>query len=174
MTRRLAVPHLPDARRPADAAGETGGVGLLTVLAGLLTTVVGLLMLVAALDVAGTAARARTAADAAALAAAGASPLAGGDGDARGAAARLAVANGARLVGCCDPPPGAGHGGAVVALVEVEVRPQLGPLGLAGIRARAAAGLRPGEAPVETPDARQARTSGDGAHPGGSPRRYHR
>lgn len=134
---------------PPASDVQRGSVGLLTVLVGLLVTTVGLLLTVAAADVTVAAVRARTAADAAALAAAGAAPLAGGDGDMLSAAERLAAANGAQLVGCCggrsrhDP-----RGGAPVVVVEVAVRPRLALLRAATVRARAAAGLRPGPAPA--------------------------
>lgn len=134
-------------RRHADA----GGAGLLTVLAGLLFTGVCLALIVVAADVGVAAARARTAADAAALAAAGASPRAGGDGDARGAANRLAALNGARLVSCCAArTPGEAGPADPLVVVEVEVplrRTGLGT-GAVAVRARAGAGLRPADASV--------------------------
>lgn len=130
--------------------GDAGGVGLLTVLAGLLFTGVCLVMIVVAAEVGVASARARTAADAAALAAAGASPLAGGDGDARGAASRLAAANGARLVSCCAARTAGEAGADPLVVVEVEVplrRIGTGTDALA-VRARAGAGLRPADGPV--------------------------
>lgn len=140
---------MPGSARPRH--GDAGGAGLLTVLAGLLFTGACLALIVVAADVGVAAARARTAADAAALAAAGASPLAGGDGDARGAASRLAGVNGARLVSCCAART-AGEAGAADPLVVVEVEVPLRRTGLGtgavAVRARAGAGLRPADVPV--------------------------
>lgn len=127
-------------------AADQGTAGLLTVLAGMLLTTLALMTVAAATDVGMAAARARTAADAAALAAAGTSPLAGGEGGPRPAAALLAEANGARLVGCCSA---AAEGRTLDVEVVVGVAPRLAMVrartGL--VRARAAASVRPdGEA----------------------------
>lgn len=136
-------------RRPGE---QEGSVGLFTLLAGLLFTAVGLAVIVAAADVGVAAARARTAADAAALAAAGASPLAGGDGDLREAASRLADANGARLTACCDAraagyahTAGGSGGGWPLVVVEVEVplRRSVFVTRAVTVRARAGSDLRP-------------------------------
>lgn len=126
------------------AAPDDGSAGLLTLMGGVVFAAVALLLVVAATDVGVAAARARTAADAAALAGAAALPLAGGDGDLRGAAAALAEANGARLVACCAAPAGrtGAHAGPIV-VVEVGVRPRLRLLGAMTVPARAAASVRP-------------------------------
>lgn len=129
---------------------EAGAIGLLTLLAGVLCAGVCLVLIVVATDAGVAAARARTAADAAALAAAGASPLAGGDGDARSAAGRLAAVNGARLVSCCSVHTDAlvpGIPEAVVVEVEVPLARTGFGSGAVAIRARAAATLRPTDVP---------------------------
>lgn len=150
---------------PAPAAHtEHGGVALLTVLWGMLLAAVALVVVAAATDVAMAAARARTAADAAALAGAGALPLAGGDGDVASAAARLAGANGARLVACCGPQAGDPRGAAPIVVVEVTARPRLAALRAVAIPARAAATLRP-DRPTAGHDA------GAAAHPRAADRR---
>ncbi|HWB72965.1 MAG TPA: hypothetical protein VG452_12185 [Egibacteraceae bacterium] len=91
-------PRCGDTRsRPGRLGAADGGVALLTMVGGLVVSAVALVAVVAATDLSVAAARARTAADAAALAAAGQSPLAAGVDDPAGAAARVALANGAHL-----------------------------------------------------------------------------
>lgn len=149
---------------PARAARtERGGVALLTVLWGMLLAAVAVVVVAAATDVAMAAARARTAADAAALAGAAALPLAGGDGDVRSAAARLADANGARLVACCGLEAGDLRAAPIV-VVEVAARPRLAALRAVTMPARAAATLRP-----HPPPARH--DAGTAAHPRAGDRR---
>ena len=91
-------------------------------------------------------ARATTAADAAALAAAVEVAL-GGAAPPEAAARTLARANGARLVSCTCPGPGARPGGPATVVVEVAVpfRPRLVP-GELTVRARARADAAPAAA----------------------------
>lgn len=143
MTRPLARGH-------TALADEQGGVALLVVMAAFVLGAAGLVVLGAVNDLAVTAARARTAADAAALAAVGATPLLGGDGDACAAASAAADANHARLVRC-QSADGSGTGAVARSgvLVEIAVTPdqQLVRAVAGEIHARAAADLRPSSAP---------------------------
>jgi murein DD-endopeptidase MepM/ murein hydrolase activator NlpD len=140
-----------DTRRAVALDHDAGGIALLSVLAATAFLGLGLVVVVTVVDAASALARARTAADAAALAAAGASPLAGGDGDAHRAASRLARANGARLVACCEP----GGDGASRLHAEVEVTVALRTVLARGVAdalaARAAASLRPTGEHIQLP-----------------------
>jgi hypothetical protein len=105
--------------------------------------------IIVASDVATTAARARAAADAAALAGMAASPLAGGDGRAHLAAARLAEANDARLVRLGE------EGWPLRLAVTTQADPStlLVRRLTGGLRATAVAALRPASVPVAVDDA---------------------
>jgi hypothetical protein len=120
---------------------DGGAAGLLTVIGGLVVTVLALAVVLAAAGVGVAAARARTAADAAALAAMGTSPLVsdGSDGLAEREAARVASANGARLINVDAA------GWPLRVRVTVEVRPlrTLGGLLAPALRAHATAAARP-------------------------------
>lgn len=134
-------------RRPVPRAQESGGVAVFLVTATFALLGVGLVVLSAVTDLGIAAARARTAADAAALAGAGASSLIGGDGAMCDHARRAAKANDGRLLRCRPAATAAaGASGGSAVEVEVAVGPRI-PLvrTLVGdVRARAAAGLRPG------------------------------
>lgn len=133
---------------PAMERGEHGGAALLAVLGTFILLSAGLLVLSAVTDLGIAAARARTAADAAALAGAGASPLIGGDGDTCDDARRGAEANDGRLLRCrsaATVAAGASAGSAVEVEVAVEPRNALVRRLVGDVRARAAAGLRPGD-----------------------------
>lgn len=125
------------------AAGdrEGGAIAIVTVLALVLFTTGVLAGLAAAGDVSLAAARARTAADAAALAGAGASPLTAPTpaDDPREQAARVARANGARLVAQDLDHWPLRYG------VTVEVDPATAWVGriVRPVRARATGGVRP-------------------------------
>lgn len=149
---------------------QTGSAALLTVLAGGLVACLGFAAVAAATDAGLAAAKARTAADAAALAAAGASPLVGGDGDARTAAEAMAAANDGELVACCAPagkPVAETDHRGVRAHVVVAVPPRLALLRAAtpGLRSTATAVARPAAGRVDTRDVR--RRGGPGGGPAG-------
>lgn len=149
---------------------QAGSIGLLTILAGGLVACLGLAAIAAATDAGLAAAKARTAADAAALAAVGASPLVGGDGDARTAAKSLAASNDAELVACCapaeQPAAEADHSG-LRARVVVAVQPRLALLRAAtpGLRSTATAVARPAEGHAGLRDV--PRRGDHGSGPGG-------
>jgi secretion/DNA translocation related TadE-like protein len=116
--------------RDRTLTGERGSATVwVLALAGLLAVLAAAVVLVGAAVVARH--RATTAADLAALAAAGRAVV--GDADACAAARRIARADDAELESCTV-------GTGTVAEVHVRVPVRLGPLGLAGARARARAG----------------------------------
>lgn len=121
--------------------GEGGAVALAATWWCTVLLALAMVVVAAGIDVAVAGARARSAADAAALAGAGAHPVAGGPGDACGAADRLADAGGARLAACTT----VGH---AAERFRVEVRVVVEPVTAAGavagtIGASAVAGLVP-------------------------------
>lgn len=133
------IPKVSGLTAGRSTRGDEGAVGLLTVVGGLIVAVaaVGVIAAVTVVGVAG--ARARTAADAAALAAMAASPLVSGRGLPEREAARLAVANGARLVEVDT----AGWPLRVRVTVEVQPGHRLESLLFPSLRAHATASARP-------------------------------
>ncbi|MGH8887138.1 MAG: hypothetical protein ACRDYX_18595 [Egibacteraceae bacterium] len=119
--------------------GDGGAVGLLTVIGGLVVAALALAVILTAAGVGVVAARARTAADAAALAAMAASPVFSGGGRPEHEAARVASANGARLV----EVDVAGWPLRVRVTVEVQPRRELGGMLMPPLRAHATAAARP-------------------------------
>ncbi|MGH8898503.1 MAG: hypothetical protein ACRDZ4_16165 [Egibacteraceae bacterium] len=144
-------PHAAGIHRPAHhtpkvsgltaghSRGDEGAVALLTVISGLVVAALALAVILAAAGVGVGAARARTAADAAALAAMAASPVFSGGGRPEHEAARVASANGARLV----EVDAAGWPLRVRVTVEVQPRRELEGMLMPPLRAHATAAARP-------------------------------
>ena len=131
--------HVSAGGRPS--AGQSGWIGLTTLVwAGAVCAIL-LLGLTAATDLLTARTRAQTAADAAALAAVGTSPLVGGDAQAAAVAGRVAERNSAELVTCdC--------GAIDTAEVVVAVPPATSVRHLVPtVRARARAELQPRAGP---------------------------
>jgi len=150
---------------PGLAAGHSprrdeGAVGLVAVVGGLIVAALAVAMITAAAGVGVAAARARVAADAAALAAMGASPLVSGmsghgealptaqlpiaqlpttQGEPEREAARVATANGARLIGVDAD----GWPFRVRVTVEVQPRHGFARVLMPPLRAHATAAARP-------------------------------
>jgi hypothetical protein len=119
--------------------GERGAVGLLTVIGGLIVAAMVIALITTAAGVGLAAARVRTAADAAALAAMAASPVIRGSELPEREAARVASANGARLVEVDTT----GWPLRVRVAVEVQPRWKLTNLPMPPLRAHATAAARP-------------------------------